>query len=580
MNIKKTIPLYLLCIFFFIFDVVQIFCQESLFTGVVPFLKDEYATPFQVAGRVREVTQNSILFKKSNEIKNIKVGQEFWACDNRSGISPHLQRQIAWIKVQAVFSQTVMASVEQVMARAVEPDDWVLTPASPIVHVYSNIESKHAFFPYQNLIKNLLDAGFQIKETDKDVIPEKSGENDLLLRLESDADHLVCRLIRGKEGKLLYYEAHQNSFLVPSTMTSGSTIKFGNTQPETLSGTNTLNTPAYEEKSDFYRLDKAYTKVICFDLEGDGITDIALLNDKGVSIYEFVGSSLSEKLNYTFTKKNLFPLNLQSMDINHDGKDELFVTLAKSAVIFDKEDSQLCSKILTFKGDSLEPLVTDWPYYLNVIFNKTGQQVALAQKKGKYTQYAGPVSQITWDTKSEQPKIAGPYQSAAGIYSIYQFNFLLDDPNRVVILEPSNDLHGYFIPEERVDASGPRNYGDFQETGYPIKLEKDQYLGGFLDKKTFKTIYAPRRFELNPRFDNQSFLIYKERPSTMIKKILNSNKGTDSVVGVKWSGNRLIETWQSKKFARELLDFTFLFNPKRIMVLCRDDDGYSLETLY
>ncbi|BBO83270.1 hypothetical protein DSCO28_38360 [Desulfosarcina ovata subsp. sediminis] len=581
MNIRKTIQLYMLSIFTFtfIFNVMPSFCQESAFTGVVSYLKGEYGTPFQIAGRVKEVAQDNILFNKNNTIDGISVGQGFWACDHKKGVSPHLQRQVARLRVEALFSQTVMASVEQVMARDVEPDDWVLTPPSPIVHVYSNIESKHAFPAYQELIKELLDAGFQIKEVKKDVIPGGLGDNDLLLRFESDADHLVCRLIRGKEGKLLFYESQKSGLEIVTLFPAGHDIQTQSlpiSVPSPTSGKAPENS-TYEEEGDFYRLDKAFTKIVAFDLEGDGITDLALLNDNGVSVYEIAGTALSEKQSYTF-KKNVFPLNLHAMDMDHDGKDELLVTLAESAVFLGKEDNRLCSEILKFNGDSLDCLVKNWPYYLNVIFNRTGHRVALAQKEGEYIQYMGPVSQITWDAESKQLKIMERYRPAAGVYSIYQFNLLPNDSDRLIILEKGNDLHGYFTPEEKVDASSHRNYGDFKETGYPLKLEKDQYLGGFSEKKTFQTVYAPRRFESSPPFDEQCFLIYKERNTTILKKILGANRGTDQIVGVKWYGNRLVETWQSRKFACNVLDFTFLLNPKRIMVLYRDNDGSAALT--
>ena len=612
MNIKKTTQLCVLSIFIFVFNVMPSFCQEPAFTDVVPCLKGEYGTPFQIAGRVKEVAQDKVLFDKNNEINNINVGQGFWVCDHKKGVSPYLQKQVAWLKVEALFSETVIASVEQVMARAVEPDDWVLTPPSPIVHIYSNIESKHALSSYQDLIKELLNAGFQIREVQKDMIPGGLGDNDLILRFEFDADHLVCRVIQGKEGKLLCYETrksgleiatlfpaghdiqtkplpipssnrpktHQTSLPALSATEPPSAIKPGQTHAGPKSGLEYSGNSAYEQKSDFYRLDRAFSRIAAFDLEGDGITDLALLNDNGVSVYELAGKRLSEKQRYAFKKRNVFPLNLQAMDMDNDGRDELFITLTEQVVILDKEDNQLCSEILTFKRDSLEPLVTDWPYYLNVIFNRTGQKVALAQKQGEYIQYTGPIRQITWNEKSRQPKIAEPYRAAAGVYSIYQFNLLPNDSQRLIILEAGNDLHGYFAPQERLEASGPRNYGYFQETGYPIKLEKDQYFGGFSDKKTSQTVYAPRRFELRPGFDDQCFLIYKERTGTILKKIFNANKGTDQVMGVKWSDNRLIETWQSKKFAKNLLDFTFLSNPKRIMVLFYDNDEYALETMY
>jgi len=154
-----------------------------------------------------------------------------------------------------------------------------------------------------------------------------------------------------------------------------------------------------------------------------------------------------------------------------------------------------------------------------------------------------------------------------------------------MILEPNNNLNGYFAPEETLEATGTRNYGNFNELAYPIKLEKPEIIGGF-DTKTFREIYAPRRFELRPAFDGQSFIIYKERTSSgggmlqsAVRKVLSS-KGVDQVVGVKWAGQQIAETWQSKKLSKNILDFTFSQDSDRILVLYEEEKGCALEALH
>jgi predicted nucleotidyltransferase len=153
----------------------------------------------------------------------------------------------------------------------------------------------------------------------------------------------------------------------------------------------------------------------------------------------------------------------------------------------------------------------------------------------------------------------------------------------VIILEPNNNLNGYFAPEEILEATGIRNYGDFHELAYPIKLEKAEIIGGF-DTKTFREVYAPRRFELRPAFDGQSFIIYKERTGSggiikgTVKKILTS-RGIDQVAGVKWAGEQIAETWQSKKLSKNILDFTFTQDSNRILVLYEEEKGCALEAL-
>jgi hypothetical protein len=272
------------------------------------------------------------------------------------------------------------------------------------------------------------------------------------------------------------------------------------------------------------------------------------------------------------------------VDIDGRKGDELLVTLAKPSQTLEKKDSRLCSIILTLQKSTFHPLVKNWPYYLRVIRDRHGRAIALAQSRGDYEPYTGPISLLRWNSTNKKVELGGPYRPARGVYSIYQFNLMPEDPQRVMILEPNNNLNGYFAPEEILEATGIRNYGDFHELAYPIKLEKDEIIGGF-DTKTFREIYASRRFELRPAFEGQSFIIYKERTGSggILKSAVNkvlSSKGVDQVVGVKWAGEQIVETWQSKKLSKNILDFTFTKKPERIMVLYKEGDGCALEALH
>jgi len=98
-------------------------------------------------------------------------------------------------------------------------------------------------------------------------------------------------------------------------------------------------------------------------------------------------------------------------------------------------------------------------------------------------------------------------------------------------------------------------------------------------------VAGPRRFVLRTRFDNQMFVIYKERfggffKDTARKAFGRGAEGEDQVSGVRWEGNRIVETWSSRRLSKDILDFTFMKNPDRLVVLCRDDDGYALEAIY
>ncbi len=561
--------------------------QESPFPGLMIYLEKQYASPFQVAGKVKELSENRLLFSRGNI--PLERGQRLWICEHRPGISPPLQRRVARIRVEVLFSDSVLGRVEQVVGRPIEPDDWVLTPPAPAIHLFSNIEAKHTFLPYQQLLKSLIAARFQVQEVAGDTLMAQPDAPDLLLRLEGEAGHLVCQLIPLTGGQVLYSESLPYQGKIRISFPPGHALRRIAPMPVIAPPVPPAQTkPSFKtlrplEKTDFYQLPEPYLRVVHCDLEGDAQPEQAFLGKKGVVIYRLEKERLIEKARYPFIKKNYLPLHLHAMDLDGDGGDEILVTLAEPVRTLDKTDNHLCSQILTFKDGKFQAWIKNWPYYLRVIQDRKGRRVALAQAEGNYEQYAGPIYQVLWNQRTEKVKLGGLYKPATGIYSIYQFNLVPEDAQRVIILEPNDDLNGYSVPSERVEVSGVRNYGRFSELAYPLKLEKDQYLGGF-DKKTYRDVYAPRRFELRAGFDGQSFLIYKERGGGMIKSALKrvwgSAQGMDQVVGVKWMDHRIIESWQSKKLAKDILDFTFVEDPDRILVLYRDGDGYALEALY
>ncbi len=585
------------------------------------FLKKQYASPFQVAGKVYEVSGDRLLFSKTDV--PLEIGRLLRVCEHKPGVSPVLQSRIAWVQVEALFADKVLARIIQGEASAIKPQDIILTPSVPMIYLYTNITGKQGFKHYRQILTALLVARFQVKEVTGDVIVGKPESSDLLLRLEWEAGQLVCGLTGLEGGRLLYSEALAYPDVVGTSFPSGHPL--GQTvsipvraaaapfvqpsiepssrpplQPSlqppvkplpapevsrSVPAGPSFQTPKPIEKADFHKLSEPYLRVQSCDLEADGKSELAFLSQEAVVIYSFENGQLVRRLSHRFDKDNYFPIHLHAMDIDGRNGDELLVTLAEPSQTLDKKDSRICSMILTLQKATLHPLVKNWPYYLRVIRDRHGQAVALAQSRGDYEPYAGSICRLNWNSSEKKVELGGSYSPARGIYSIYQFNLVPEDPQRVMILEPNNNLNGYFAPEETLEATGIRNYGDFHELAYPIKLEKDEIIGGF-DTKTFREIYAPRRFELRPSFDGQSFIIYKERTGSggilknTVKKVWRGSQGVDQVVGVKWSGQQIVETWKSKELSKNILDFTFTQNSDRILVLYEEEKGCALEALH
>ena len=631
--------LCLFCLLPFFLATPQAQAGKEPFPGLLTFLEKQYASPFQVAGKVHEVSGDKLLFSKTDT--PLEIGRLLRVCEHKHGVSPVLQSPIAWIQVEALFADKVMARITQGTASAIKPQDLVLTPSVPVIYLYTNITGKQSFAHYRQLLTALLDARLQVKEVASDVIAGEPESSDLLLRLEWETGQLVCGLTRLDGGRLLYSQALAYPEVVhtqfPSGHLLGQTVYMPartpgtpSAQPSPVPETSrsqvaagpsfqtpkpplaipvpaptaapvqpppvpevprsepagpSFQTPEPLEKAEFHRLSESYLRVQSCDLEADGKGELAFLSQKAVVIYGFQNDQLVRKLSYRFDKDNYFPLHLHAVDIDDRKGDELLVTLAKPSESLDKKDNRLCSIILTLKKTTLHPLVKNWPYYLRVIRDRQGRAVALAQSQGDYEPYTIPIRLLRWNSTNKRAELGGPYKPARGIYSIYQFNLVPEDSQRVMILEPNNALNGYFAPEEILEATGIRNYGDFHELAYPIKLEKAEIIGGF-DTKTYKEIYAPRRFELRPAFDGQSFIIYKERTGTggilksAVKKVWSGSHGVDQVVGVKWAGQQIVETWKSKELSKNILDFTFTQDSDRILVLYEEEKGCALEALH
>ncbi len=582
------------------------------FSKLTDYLQNRFGNPLTLAGQVKEVSGDKVLFeRKKSPLYN---GQRLLVCSYNKDISPQLGHHVAFIRVDALFQKTVLAKVEKVIRREVKPKDWVLTPPSPSIYVYTNLKSKHLAEPYRELLKALLKLGFTVKEIPGDLLTDVLGPSDLLLRLELEDNNLVCRLLDPLNNSLLFLETqewkgdaeklypvgHQirfnrrsRSYSSPvkesrkreEPLTSGTGSQMPPGGPYSPKSERPLGVELATKRSDFHRLSKEFFRVVRSDLDGDQRPELTLLGKNGVAVYIQKDGQLVQQWNHSFGHEELFPLHLHAMDLNSDGKDELLVTLAKPVQVMDKEDNKLVSRILTLRDGELRCVVKQWPYYLRVIRDRKGRLVALAQKEGEYEQYSGPILEIVWAADFNTPKIKGNYKPAKNIYSIYQFNLVPGHPERVMILEPNGELHGYSVVTQKIEATGERNYGKFQEIVYPIKLEQVEFVGGFDQKRTSREVYAPRRFELRPELDTQCFFIYKGRPPSsgtgkIFKRLLGLNRGEDQVVGVKWRGARIIETWHSKKLAKDIVDFTFFHDPYRIVILYRDSDGYALESFY
>ncbi len=578
---------------------------------LISFLETRFPPTFKKVSQIKEKYKDRVVFRFKGQPP--RRGTEYLVLSAEPNVPLYLQRPAGVIRVESIFGEEALAQVMALLGPKIAVGDNIVVPSSPVIYLYTNIKDKDAFEPYQSLRDRLLKKNYEVVEIKGNKVVPATDRYGIVVRLEAGKDYLTCKVQSLYSKDTLFAQTVKYPKTVVTEAPVGQNIILAARQPvvvpspptpagPTAPVTTTPQAGTFKQaqaptkkvsdfrkamasvEHNFYRVREDYKRFVICEVDGDRNPDFVFLNDRGIFRYTLRNNQLEYVDKYTFNNNDIVALHLHAMDIDGDGKDELIVTLAEKLIVLDKKDSRLVSVILTHEGNAYAPMASQLPYYLRVIQDRSGKKVLLAQKKGEYEPFDGDIYQLQWDSGAGALSPPVIYEPARDIYSVYQFNLVPDNPQHVIILEPNHYVNGYFTPEERVDATSDMDFGPYKEIPYPIKLERDEYRGGF-EKRTFHYAFAPRRFELHIEYDAQSFLINKERePQNLvgkIKTVIKQGKGRDSVAAVKWIGNQIPTTWESKRISKDVLDFSFLHegNKDMLFVLVRDQKGYAVETI-
>jgi hypothetical protein len=603
---------------FFVFG-IPILCnaQNEPVQQLTQYLNAHYPPVYQILSQITEKHQNRLVF--TGDETTVSRGQELLVLEQQADVPDYLLPQSAVIRIESMFQDKILAQQMAQLGSPIHIGDPVARPASPIVYLYTNVKGKDSFPPYQELLQSLLNEDYEVVEVFQDQIQQHTDRYGVLVRLDSSKDHLTSKIQSLYSGDTFFSRSWEYLKPVTTLASAGKPItlakrpqprettpsvktqrpktqkpSFMETEPEgelaySLSE-NFTQAPSFMKakpspERKIFRLRKGYRRFITCNLNSDNLLDFVFLSNKRIDAYSFDGVNLTSLASFAFPKKQIIGIHLHSLDITHDTRDEVVVTLGHEGQYAGAPDTELQSLILTFTNNHFQILAKDLPYYLRVIEDWTGKSILIGQKKGAYLPYTGDIVRFTWSPNSKTFSIEDPYRPAHDIYSVYQFNFVSGRQDYVMILEPSNFVSVYYTPDERMQAITDRNYGSFTSIPYKIKLEEPEYMGDYEHKKLSENFYAPRRFLMKTRYDGQAFLIRKERgePSLTpkIKNVVLRENGEDSLTALKWSGDYIRQSWQSKKLPKNIIDFQFYSSDEKdhIFVLVRDNQGFALERL-
>ncbi len=588
-----------------LFVPLPVHAEGSYWSDLAAYLHTNFPTSYRQLGRIEQMQGTRFVF--SIKGKAPARGRELLVLKKLKGVSTLLLPQAAVARVESVMGQKVLCQQMALLGKAPGVGDLVVVPSAPVVYLYTNIRGKESFPPYQRLLKNLLSENLEVMELIEPTITPRTDRYGILVRLEGSEGHLTVRVQSVYSQDTLFFRttAYAGKFrlqapigkpvLLASAAAAPAAPAFK--APAQAAPAPAAPAPAVQRKppktsftqaapvpvKDYYRLPEKYQRMVICDLNGDGIYEFVLLNNKSVTAYRIQGGRLVKFTGWELPGSSYVGLHLHALDINGDGGDELMVTLGKKVSAYEGDlDTILSSAVLTLKEGRLKVLQAKLPYYLRVIEDRSGRRVLLGQKKGEKELYSGDILELRWDAGKGRLRSAGEFEPAHDVYSVYQFNLPPDDPDHVAILEPSDFLHVYYIATETVEAISDKNYGSYTEIPFPVRPTSEQYMGGFT-KKTHELAYAPRRFVLKTEFDDQMFTIQKGRSKISITTSLGSplpaGQGQDRLVALKWINGRIDETWKTEGLDKSILDFAFYAKPanERLYVLVRDSQGCTIE---
>ncbi len=509
------------------------------------------------------------------------------------GVALALQDNIARIRVTMVNGNqgrgTILPGSQAIAAGA---------PLFPLAHnqvyLYSNLSSPRSLKPYQDLIRALQYNRiiFAIKTWDQIAAGDTPGIRPLIIAFEATQNLITCRLT-DREQNVYWQTSFRLNFAPAVTRRAGASwplVTSYHAATGTVTGKSFTqasgpapgSTPAGKIK-----LKSAYKRLVFAECDQKPGQELALLNNKWLETYHLNNLKLTPVGRYRLPHNDIIPLHLHAGDFNHNGRDELYLTLGRPTLVEDKKDTYLCSMIVEFKGKTPKLLGKEYPYYFRVIEQRDGHKVLMAQEMGDFKQYKVPVRWGGFYNGKFQ--LRKEYRQSRDVFSLYNFNLNPFSQNQILVLDEQGNLAGFNSKNSEMQISADDQYGVFDETPYNQKLREVIYEGGFTITTTAATRYSARRFVKRNSYGKQIFLIKKRRPvnpelldkglELVTEKVIKY----DQVVGLQWRNDEIRETWKSPKFPRDIVDFAFTkVNDREVMVVLtrNKDKRYSLEILH
>ncbi len=514
---------------------------------------------------------------------------------NLPGVPLPLQDNIARIRITQLNGNqargTILSGSKNIPPRV---------PLFPLghnrVYLYSNMTAPQKLQPYQDLTRALQSnrIPYAIKTGSQIAAGDTPGIRPLIIAFEADRNQITCRLT-DREQNIFFQNNFALNFAPPTNARAGAnwtqptvfSAASGDASGDSQSFTQATGPAPGTRPAGKIKLKTPYKRLVFADYDKKPGQELVLLNEKWLEVYRLDNLKLVPVGRYRLPHNNIIPLHLHAGDFNHNGRDELYLTLGRPTLVEDKLDTFLCSMILELKEKSPKLLGKDYPHYFRVIEQRDGKKVLMVQDMGEFKQYGTP---IRWGGYyNGKLSVRKEFRQGRDVFSLYNFNMSPFNKNHLLVSDEQGNLAGFNAENSEMLISSDDQYGIFDESPYNQKLKEIEYEGGFSITRTADIRYSARRFVKRNSYGQQIFLIKKRRvvyPDMVDKGIglvVDEKVKHDQIIGLQWRNGEIRESWKSPKFPRDIVDFGFTKeNGKEMMVVLtrNNDDKYALELLH
>ena len=280
------------------------------------------------------------------------------------------------------------------------------------------------------------------------------------------------------------------------------------------------------------------------DVDGDGKNDIVVADPSNVYLHRFNAGQMN-----LVTEYNTGNLEIKAIDVakvRKQGPARIYVTA--------QNRGSVSSFVLEYRGGTLTPVISEFPYFLRVINYPTRGPILLGQRKGMSKMYEGPIFNI--EDKGNELLVGERFGTPL---KIPIFGFTIGDfegqrKPLIAVYDREDHLRLYEPSGKRLYVS-KSYYG-----GSDIIL---RWVGPEVSKDSEKDMVAdtayvrPRIMSMDVDKDSR-YEILAISHSSKTMRMLSRTKMLEEgrIKGLVWTGDALEERWATPKVQGMVTDFT------------------------